>query len=279
MPPVNLAISCIGWNPSEDVAVADRMAAHGCTGVELVPDRIATPPLGATPAQVAAVRAFWESRGIPVVAMQALLFGHPELLVFGETRAQTRDYLAAIIRLGGALGAKALVFGSPRNRARGLMPADVAQRIAVDFFGELGTIAASAGTCLCIEPSPPQYGADFATDSVQALALVEAVGSPGFGLHLDSACALLASEDFPTRLRASAHVLRHVHISEPQLAPVGPGGTADVQAIGVALRSIHYAGYVSIEMRAAADPLSSARVPEGSLFAVDRALSHVKAAL
>ena len=265
---MNLAISCIGWNPPEDVAVAERMAAHGYTGVELVPGRIAPIPLDATPAQVAFVRAFWKSRGISIVALQALLFGHPELLLFGETRAQTRDYLAAIIRLGGALGAKALVFGSPKNRARGALPLDEAQRIAIDFFAELGAVAADAGTCLCIEPNPPQYGADFVTDSVQALALVEAVSSPGFGLHLDSACALLAKEDFPTRLRASAHVLRHVHVSEPQLAGVGPGGTADVQAIGLALRSIRYGGYASIEMRAA---------PDGNLAAVDRALGHLKA--
>ena len=267
---MNLAVSCIAWNSAEEPAIADLLAAQGCTGVELVPGRIAERPLDATPAQVAAVRAFWESRGISIVAMQALLFGHPELLVFGETRAQALSYLAGVVRLGGALGASALVFGSPKNRARGAMPLDEAQRIAVDFFGELGAIAASAGTCLCIEPNPPHYGADFVTDSVQALALVEAVGSPGFALHLDSACARLAGEDFAARLRASAHALRHVHVSEPQLGPVGPGGTADVQAAGLALREIHYRGYVSIEMRAQ---------PEGNLAAVGRALAHVRAAL
>jgi sugar phosphate isomerase/epimerase len=225
-------------------------------------------PLDVSDAQVTAARAFWGSRGIAIVAMQALLFGHPELTIFAdaETRQRTSEYLAAIIRLGGRLGAGALVFGSPRNRARGGLPSQEAQHIAVDFFGELGAVAVAAGTCLCLEPNPPQYGGDFCVDSVEALALVEQVASPGFGLHLDSACALLASEDLALRIRACRNVLRHVHVSEPELALVGPGGTADLESLGDALRGIDYAGFISIEMRAS---------PEGNVAAVERALRHV----
>jgi sugar phosphate isomerase/epimerase len=263
---VKLAISQIAWNAAEEPQIAELMAAHGFTGVEVVPGRMPAPD--ASDAQVAAARAFWESRGIAIVAMQALLFGHPELTIFGseETRRRTRDYLCSIIRLGGRLGARALVFGSPRNRARGALPLAQAQTIAVDFFGELGAIAAAAGTCLCLEPNPPQYGADFCVDSIEALALVEKVASPGFGLHLDSACALLAGEELAPRIRASGHVLRHVHVSEPALAPVGPGGTAELGSLGAALRAIDYPGFVSIEMKAS---------PEGNAAPVERALRHV----
>ncbi len=59
----------------------------------------------------------------------------------------------------------------------------------------------------------------------------------------------LAGENFPARLRASAHVLRHVHLSEPDLAPVGAGGSLDLPAISAALRDIGYAGWVSVEMK------------------------------
>src|SRR5207244_12433668 len=85
----------------------------------------------------------------------------------------------------------------------------------------------------------------------EALRLVAAVASPGFGLDLAAACALLAGEDFPARLRKSAHVLRHVHISEPDLAPVRAGGTLDLPAIACALRDIGYSGWVSVEMKPA----------------------------
>lgn len=258
---MKLCFSCIAWLPAEEPAAADLLAASGFAGVELAPARVGQP---------AAVRAFWESRGLPVIAMQALLYGHPELRIFDESRPRTFAHLADVIRLGGALGARALVFGAPLNRARGAMAMEDAWPIAVEFFGELGELARAEGTCLCIEPNPAQYGADFCTTSAQALALVDDVASPGFGLHLDSACARLAGENFPARIEASARALRHLHLSEPQLAPLGPGGTADIPAISRALNAIDYQGFVSVEMKSA---------PEGgNVERVERAIAHVRSA-
>jgi len=248
---VKLAMSAIAWEPPEDEAAALILREHGFEGVELAPTKIFPRPDAATDAEVAACREAWERRGLRVVAMQALLFGRPELTVFGEARERTLEYLSGVARLGARLGAGALVFGSPRNRARGALPAAEAWRSAVGFFRALGSAAAEAGTCVCIEPNPPRYGADFVTTSEEALRLVEEVASPGFGLHLDAACALLAGEDFPARLRKSAHVLRHVHLSEPDLAPVRKGGGLDLPAISAALRDVGYSGWISVEMKPA----------------------------
>jgi sugar phosphate isomerase/epimerase len=268
---VKWCISAIAWTPVEEPQVADLLVAHGFTGVEQAPSKLFPgTPLDATDGQIRAVRAFWGSRGISLAAMQALLFGHPELSIFASpaARERTQDYLSFIVALAGRLGVPALVFGSPRNRSRGSTPPDQAWKIAVDFFGALGRAAEREGTCLCIEPNPPQYGADFITDSAQALELVRAVNSKGFGLHLDAACALLAGENFPERIAACAPWLRHVHVSEPQLAPVGPGGTADVPAITAALQAAKYEGFVSIEMRG--DDSG------GNLDRVKTALRHVR---
>jgi D-psicose/D-tagatose/L-ribulose 3-epimerase len=256
---VKLAMSAIAWEPPDDEAAAAIVREHGFAGVELAPTKIFPRPDAATDAEVSACRRAWEARGLRIVALQALLFGRPELTVFGEARERTLQYLSGVVRLGGRLGAGALVFGSPRNRARGALPAADAWRSAVGFFRTLGSAAAAAGTCVCIEPNPKRYGADFITTSEEALRLVEEVASPGFGLHLDAACALLASEDFPARLRKSAHVLRHVHLSEPDLAPVRAGGTLDLPSISAALREIGYSGWVSVEMKPAGlDAISAA---------------------
>jgi len=248
---MKLAMSSIAWEPPDDEAAARILREHGFEGVELAPTKIFPMPDAAGESEIAACREAWSRRGLRIVALQALLFGRPELTVFGDARAQTLEYLTGVARLGARLGASALVFGSPRNRARGSLSEADAWRAAVDFFRALGTAAAQAGTCVCIEPNPPRYGADFITNSEEALRLVEEVASPGFGLHLDAACALLAGEDFPARLRESAHVLRHVHLSEPDLAPVRAGGSVDLPAIATALGDIGYAGWISVEMKPA----------------------------
>jgi sugar phosphate isomerase/epimerase len=248
---MNLAMSAIAWDPREDDEAARILREHGFTGVELAPAKIFPRPDIATGAEIAACRAAWESRGLRIVALQALLFGRRDLTVFGDSRGATLEYLSGVVRLGARLGADALIFGSPRNRARGALSIAEAWPRAVEFFRAIGRVAAQEGTCFCIEPNPTRYGADFITSSAEALRLVEEVGSRGFGLHLDAACALLAGEDFPARIRASTAALRHVHLSEPDLAPVQAGGSIDLSGIAAALRDIAYRGYVSVEMKPA----------------------------
>jgi sugar phosphate isomerase/epimerase len=189
-----------------------------------------------------------------VVSLQALLFGRPDLAIFGAQadREKTFAYLAAIIRLGSRLGAGALVFGSPRNRRIGGLSASEADELAVPFFRELGRIAASERTLLVLEPNPSDYGCDYIRTASEALELVRAVDSPGFRLHLDSGAMTLSKEPVEDAVRTAAPYLAHFQASEAELAPVG-SGSVDHRRFARALREIRYAGWVSVEMRAAAD--------------------------
>ena len=171
-----------------------------------------------------AYRREWESRGLSIVAMQALLFGRLDLTLFDDasTRAATREYLTGIIRLGGQLGAKALVFGSPKNRKVGSLSRAVAEEIACEFFHALGEVALEHGTALCVEPNPAVYACDFITTAREGLELVHKVGSRGFCLHLDAGGITLSQEPIDDALKESMRVARHFHASEAQLAPWAP---------------------------------------------------------
>jgi len=244
------AISNIAWRADEDHAVADLLPRFGIQGVEIAPTRVWKDPLASTSAHVSEQRRFWENRGLPIVALQSLLFGHPELTLFGteEARAKTLKYLFGMVSLARDLGAQVLVFGSPKNRKVGACSAAEIQSIAVNFFRELGNRAAQAGVCFCIEPNPPYYDCDFVTASADGLALVQAVNSPGFGLHLDAAAMTLAKEDPDVALSAAAGKIQHFHVSEKDLAPIG-GGSVDHARFAAALRKIKYSNWISVEMR------------------------------
>ena len=244
------ALSNIAWTAQQDEAVAELMQLCGVTGVEVAPTRLWDEPLSVTDAQVEECLGFWRARGVEVIAMQALLFGKPELLLFDSdaVRAQLLDYLDGIMALAARLGAGPLVFGSPQNRTRGALPRDAALDIGSEFFRAAGRRARQHGVVLCIEPNPPQYNCDFITTSADALELVERVDDPGFGLHLDAAALHLVGEDAATAVARSIHVLHHVHASEPKLGALGEGGV-DHAALAAALRANEYQGFVSVEMR------------------------------
>ncbi len=247
---MRIAISAIAWRPDEDVAVRDLLVSKGVDAIEAAPSKIGVKPTELTTEQLHRYRDFWLEKGVEIVAMQALLFGRGELLLFGDDapREELFTYLSKIVRLGGTLGAKALVFGSPGNRKRGAVSDERALEIAIPFFRRVGDVAVATNTCLCIEPNPPEYGCDWITSVAQARELVDRVGHAGFGLHLDAAAIEMAHED-ESAILGNRGRIRHFHASEPQLAPVRAGTAIPHARYAAALRSVGDVRVVSIEMR------------------------------
>lgn len=247
-------MSNIAWGREVDGEVAGLMRAAGVRGIEIAPTAVWADPLAASDSAVRGLRQWWQDREIAVVALQALLYGRPDLTLFESEarRRATLEHLTGMMDLASALGARPMVFGSPKNRAVGALPPDESRRIAVDFFRDAGARAAERGVVLCVEPNPAAYGCDFVNTTAEGLALVRAVGSPGFGLHLDAGALTLNHEPVAAAIAGAAVELRHFHASEPSLAPLGTAGS-DHAACAMALRRNGYDGWVSVEMRPAAD--------------------------
>jgi D-psicose/D-tagatose/L-ribulose 3-epimerase len=198
--------------------------------------------------------------GFFVPALQAILFGKPECELFGtdEQRQGLRDHLRICADLARVLGARSLVFGAPKNRAlKGIAP-ERAFDIAREFFSSVGPDYESRGVCLCLEANPDQYGCQFVTNSAEAARLVRVVDSPGFRLHLDTACMHLAGEEILTALRANFDLVHHFHVSQPFLGPFEVPAI-DHTELAAALRSLRYQGCVSLEMREAEPCLDNLR--------------------
>ena len=248
---MRFAVSNIAWPREQDAAVAGVLSEFGIEGIEIAPTKIWANPLTATDAEIADYRQFWNERGIAIVAAQALLFGKPELTVFesAETRQRTLEYLVGIVRLCARHGAGALVFGSPKNRRIDELAKPEAQRIAIEFFTRLGEIAENSGTCIAMEANPPEYGADFVTRSSEAIDLVETVNRSGFRLHLDTGCMTLANDPIGATFDRGLALMKHFHVSEPNLDPPGSSGRVDHEAFALELQRKGYSGWVSLEMR------------------------------
>ncbi len=246
-----LAISNIAWPSGVDEEVLPILDRHGVKDIEIAPSKIWTTPSEVDQSDVRRYRNGLAQRGFRVVAAQALLFGRPDLTIFenAEIRSRTLTYLDAIIRLCADLGAKSLVFGSPRNRQVGDLPAQTVWDVAITFFGELADIAERYGTVVVMEANPPQYQADFVTRAADAADLVARVNRPGLRLHLDTACMNMVSDDIASVIRDHSALLHHFHISEPNLAPVSEA-TIDHGRFAESLGQVGYDRWVSIEMRA-----------------------------
>ncbi|MGC8000720.1 sugar phosphate isomerase/epimerase, partial [Salmonella enterica] len=70
--------------------------------------------------------------------MQSLLFGTTGLNLFSDEDGVMLTRLAGVCRTGRLLGARALTFGSPKNRDRSGLDDEAVRRVATDFFRRLG---------------------------------------------------------------------------------------------------------------------------------------------
>lgn len=260
---MRLSISNLAWDPVHDEAIAGLLKDVAVDAIEIAPSKYFTTSRDPEPDQVSAVRRGWQDRGIEIVAMQSLLFGTSGLNLFGSPAVQDEmlRHLARIARIGAGLGAKRLVFGSPKNRDRKGLDLPAAMATAVDFFRRLGDIASSSGCIVCLEPNPAMYGCNFMTGTDEAAEVVQTTAHPAIRLQLDIGAVTANGEDAEGLLQRHHALIGHVHISEPGLAPLG-ASAADHAHLGALVRRFLAPGTsVSIEMLtpATADPIATVR--------------------
>lgn len=262
---MNPAVSNIAWPAADDEAALEMLQASGVKHIEIAPTRH-WPDLARV--EEAEARRFAEKlhqRGCSICGFQALLFGKPELQVFGSDDGRAcLEYLEGVCRLAGWMGAKALVFGSPKNRLRGSLSFDAALAKACEFFRILGDAAIKNNVVMCIEPNPSAYGCDFIQTANEAAALVELVNSPGIRMNLDMGELAMNGSDAARTVNELLPYAGHFHVSEPMLEPFDPKREAHAQT-AAALKKAGYQGIISLEMK----------TPQGGLPVVNEALQNM----
>lgn len=248
---MRLAISNIAWDTAEDLAIVTLLQRFGLDAIDVAPGKYFPEPADATDEDIALVKNWWFERGIEITGMQALLFGTAGFNVFGSPESQDAMllHLSAVCRIGAGLGAKRVVFGSPKNRDRSGLSDQQAMDVAVSFFRRLGDIAQSYGVVICLETNPTCYGANFMTTSTETADAVRQIGHAAVRMQLDTGALTLNGEDPVTVLQDCSPLIGHVHASEPDLLPLGDGGTNHAEAVG-AIKQYLPNHVVSIEMLA-----------------------------
>lgn len=246
---LRIAFSNIAWTPHDAPSVLRLLRERGIHGIEVAPTKIWPDWDGATPTAAAAYRRRLEGEGFAVPALQAILFGKPQARLFDAAgEKKLAEHLLAVAALAGALGAKAVVLGAPMQRDRALLAPEAAHAHAADVLRAVAPAFADCGTCLCIEPNPPQYGCNFVTTAAEGASLVRRVAHPGFGLHLDAAGMFLVGDRLSALLPDVKPLLRHYHISEPDLGDFTVPQVPHAENLET-LRACGYAGWCSVEMR------------------------------
>lgn len=255
---MKLSVSNIAWDSHEQEDVFHLLGREQVNGIEVAPTKFWPDWAGASPASARSIAIQLEDQGFAIPALQSILFGKPELQVFAEANVQQAlvDHIAFVAELAEGMGAKCLVFGSPRNRNPGDLSAEAAFDIAAEVFHRIGSACANHGVQLCIEPNPQVYDCHFMSSWKAVLKMVDSIDHPGIGVHLDTACIHLEGDDVVAAIHACRNKISHFHITEPNLSDLS-NPQLEHRPIADALRETDYKGWYSIEMRRSENPLQS----------------------
>lgn len=267
---MRLGINLMAWSGSIDpdaLALFPRLAALGYDGVEIpifAPEQIDT----------VAVRRACKSHELHCTVSTAMPRG-ASLLEPAEQEAGVA-FLERCAATAAACGAR-IVCGplyAPVGHLPGRPRTDSEWKLAVHGLRRAGERAATHGVTLAVELLNrfETHAFNTVTDGV---ALIQAVDHPAVGLHLDTFHLNIEEKDIPNAFLQAGPYLRHVHAAENDRGSVG-SGHIPWNAVGDALRTIRYDGWIVAETFTAAIPEIAAAtaiwrpiVPDGWTYATE----------
>ncbi|HUX52614.1 MAG TPA: sugar phosphate isomerase/epimerase family protein [Spirochaetia bacterium] len=165
-------------------------------------------------------------------------------------RRNGKEYISECIRFAEQIGSK--LFSGPVYSAVGktrMVPEDQKKRErawCVENMREIGALAADSGVTVGVEPLN-RFESDMINLVEQAVSLVKEVGSPSFGIHIDTFHANIEEKSIPDTIRKlGPNMLCHLHACENDRGIPGTGHQ-DWTGIRDALRDVDYKGAAVIE--------------------------------
>jgi D-psicose/D-tagatose/L-ribulose 3-epimerase len=222
-----------------------RIAAAGYDGVELPGE-----PERWRPAEL---RGWLGDHGLAPVALTASCtvpdterdLAHPDPRI----RGVAVDYIRRCLGLAAEIGAPLVqMIASGEPRLAPIATRDAEWAWSVGGMQAAAREAERAGVRIAVEPLN-RYEAYLVTSAAEALAYLDAVGSPWVGMTLDLFHANIEEPDIAASIRAAGSRLFHVQVADTTRRGLGHGHL-ELEPIVGALARIDYGGALVVEIMA-----------------------------
>jgi D-psicose/D-tagatose/L-ribulose 3-epimerase len=247
-----ISISNLAWSNDDDSEALALAATTGFTGIELMPAK-AFGSWSVPEHTIDAYRRKVADAGLEIAALQGITFGIEGIHLFSspEHRRRLADQMKRVADIAALLGAGACVFGAPGLRDPGKMSEKEALDIAASTFSDIALIFDACGTVLCFEPIPKSYGCRFVNTTTEACDLVRLVDHSAFRTQIDTG-TIFANREPLASLVAAMPLAGHLHVSEPNLVPLGTL-ESDHGSVATVLADQKWNGWRSVEMKPSED--------------------------
>ena len=221
---MNLSISNIAWNIDEDHEISKILNDYNVNLIDIAPNKYFNSINSTNIQEIDKVKNYWKQRNIKISGMQSLLYKANNFNIFNideHSHNLIINYLEKIIIIANRLGAKNLIFGSPKNRDRGSLNDTEVLSKSKFFFKSLGDIALNYNIKICLEPNPSLYNCNFMTSTHETEKIIRNVNHEAIKLNLDIGALTINNENLDDVMTKCHDLISYVHLSEPNLITLG----------------------------------------------------------
>lgn len=253
-------------------------ARHGFQGIELAPYTLAEDPSDIPPVRAREIGRIIEEAGLTCAGLHWLLRAPAGLhLTTPDTAIRRRSWqvLSRLLDFSREVGSPVMILGSGRQRnAAGISRAEALRHLQ-EGLADLAPRAQAAGVTVLLEPLRSRV-TDVVNTLDDARAVIAAVGNPALSSILDFHNTSDESEPWDRLVRQHLDLIGHVHLNEvdgyhPSLNHRAGRANSEFRPAFGMLRTLGYAGWISLEIFHAADP------PEVVLAEVQEFLGRMNA--
>jgi hypothetical protein len=191
-----LCISELGWDIDNNYIYSNYLKGININNIELVPSKYN-----------------WDYNkckeyynGLNIYSIQSLLYGI-DIQIFKEQK-KFIEHISKVVDFASNVGAKILVFGSPKQRL-------LSGESYIDMFRKIGDICKEKDIIFCIEHNSAKYGCNWGTTLYEVYSIVKNIDHPNIKINLDTGNMIMENEYIPNNLDIS--LIGHIQISFPYL--------------------------------------------------------------
>ena len=237
------AVHAYAWTSSwsnDGLPIIDRAAGLGLDAIEI-------PLMELAAVDPSAIRERAAEAGVGLLASVACADDTDPSSEDDRVRERALEFLNDCVDATAAMGAGVFtgVTYSALGRRLERRPTRSDMERAAEVMRAVARHAAERDVTLGIEPVN-RYETFLVNTAAQALELMELIGEPNVGIHLDAYHMNIEEEEFGAPVTAVVEHLVHFHLSESHRGIPGRG-TVDWQSIVRALVDAGYSGHVGLE--------------------------------
>ena len=214
---MKLLISNIAWKYEENIKMIKLLNKKKIELLEFAPDILLKKDY--TKKNLLLTKKFWNSKNIKLYSMQSILYEVNDVFLYG-TDVQRKRFFKEIVRkinIAKSLGAKTIVFGSPKNRKAFKKNKFILDKIGLEMFKRIALYAKDKKILFCLEANPKIYKAEYLNYTDDVLSIVKKIKNRYLKINLDLSTVISNQENLKKILKENISLIGHVQISVPYL--------------------------------------------------------------